>query len=108
MVKNKILFLFLFPPPPENILEKIREPNNKKSLALTAIETQSEMGIWRNIGNMAQNGKMGMNPVGAVILTSVASLFPQVYFSYKCTLYFRQNHKHHHENISFKTLRDRW
>jgi 5'(3')-deoxyribonucleotidase len=34
MVKNKILFLFLFPPPPEKILEKIREPNNKKSLAL--------------------------------------------------------------------------
>jgi hypothetical protein len=33
MVKNKILFLFLFPPPPEKILEKIREPNNKKSLA---------------------------------------------------------------------------
>jgi hypothetical protein len=33
MVKNKILFLFLFPPPPENILEKIREPNNKKTLA---------------------------------------------------------------------------
>jgi hypothetical protein len=32
MVKNKILFLF--PPPPEKILEKICEPNNKKSLAL--------------------------------------------------------------------------
>jgi hypothetical protein len=36
MVKNKILFLFLFPPPPEKILEKIREPNNKKSLASRA------------------------------------------------------------------------
>jgi hypothetical protein len=37
MVKNKILFLFLFPPPPEKILEKIREPNNKKSLALITL-----------------------------------------------------------------------
>jgi hypothetical protein len=45
IVRKKTLFLFLFRPPPENILEKIREPNNKTTLALQQMNTTTYMYI---------------------------------------------------------------